>query len=508
MEQEMQQEICHCLTPDGMRALEAAAIGSGAVTASGLMARAGAGVVATVLERWPEQPRVAVILAGPGNNGGDGAVIARRLRALGWEVRLLTMGTPAPNSLAAEMLAAWQGENVSLGAQSLSQIPHDALVIDALFGTGLTRPLQGAARDAALWRAGEGAAHRLLAIDAPSGLCLERGVALGGIALRADLTVAFQTAKCGHLLAEGPALCGALTLADLGLAPWFDATKGQCLRLVQPPTAPDLDKQAGHKFDHGHLLVLGGGPGQGGAARLAARAALRIGAGLVTLGCPQAALPENAARLDAIMLHSIERAADLTARLRDPRITALCLGPGLGLDARAAGLVAAALAAHRPTVLDADALTLIAQDPDLRAALHPDCLLTPHIGEFARLAPDLAEALTARAKPELAQEAARRLGAPLLLKGHDTLIATPQGDRALHSASYAHAAPWLATAGSGDVLAGCAAGLMARGGAVAKSAEIAAWCHAAAARAFGPGLIAEDLPETLPRILAARIALK
>lgn len=262
-----------------------------------------------------------------------------------------------------------------------------------------------------------------------------------------------------------------------------------------------------HKYSHGHALVLAGGVGRGGAARLAARAALRIGAGLVTLACPRAALQENAARLDAIMLRPLRDGAALQNLLDDPRITALCLGPALGLGARETGLIGAAL--HRPpapraVILDADALTLLAQSPDLRAQLNPSCILTPHEGEFARLCPDLAAPLrlatTLKARAQIASQAARDLGAVVLLKGPLTVIAGPDGACESIAATGARAAPWLATAGSGDVLAGIITGLAARGVAPLQAAHWGACLHLEAALEFGPGLIAEDLPDLLPQV--------
>jgi ADP-dependent NAD(P)H-hydrate dehydratase / NAD(P)H-hydrate epimerase len=266
---------------------------------------------------------------------------------------------------------------------------------------------------------------------------------------------------------------------------------------------------SGHKFSNGAVLVLAGGAGQGGAARLAARAALRIGAGVVSLGCPPAALAENAARLEAVMLRLVTGPADLAAILADARITALCLGPALGLGAHQAALVAAALQGLRATVLDADALSLIARDRALFAALHSGCILTPHSGEFARLFPDLAAkqakagqtiAAKVAAKVAATSEAARRAGCVVLQKGAETVIAEPQGRCALHAATGARAAPWLATAGAGDVLAGMITGLLARGFGGFEAACTAAWLHVEAARSFGPGLIAEDLPDQLPQV--------
>ncbi|RKF13967.1 NAD(P)H-hydrate dehydratase [Roseovarius spongiae] len=268
-----------------------------------------------------------------------------------------------------------------------------------------------------------------------------------------------------------------------------------------------------HKFDHGHALVLSGGPGQTGAARLAARGALRIGAGLVTLGVPHSAQMEVASQTTALMLTPIDDADGLRSVLEDDRINALCLGPGMGVK-RAAEALEVLLGEGgvkpRPTTLDADALTALAGDAALFGALHDRCVLTPHGGEFARLFPDIAKRLReepmsgpAHSKVDATREAAKRAGCTVLFKGPDTVIAAPDGRCAINAAQYDRAAPWLATAGAGDVLAGFIAGLLARGFAPMQAAQAAAWLHVECARSFGPGLIAEDLPEELPRVFRA-----
>lgn len=271
-----------------------------------------------------------------------------------------------------------------------------------------------------------------------------------------------------------------------------------------------LAKQRAHKFAHGHALILSGGPGHTGAARLAARGALRIGAGLVTLGVPPSAQMEVAGHVTAVMLKRIADAEALEDALQDDRINALCLGPALGLGEAQAALVAAALAAIRPTVLDADALTLIAGDPALFAALHDRCVLTPHAGEFARLFPDVPEKLAAPAtqgpaysKVDATCTAAKRAGCTVLFKGPDTVIAAPDGCCTVNASVYDRAAPWLATAGSGDVLAGFITGLLARGFAPHDAASTGAWLHTECALSFGAGLIAEDIPEELPKVFKA-----
>lgn len=256
-----------------------------------------------------------------------------------------------------------------------------------------------------------------------------------------------------------------------------------------------------HKYDHGHALVLAGGPGKGGAARLAARAALRVGAGLVTVLSPRAAMAEHAAHLTSIMLRPLDRPEALAGILRDRRLNALCIGPGFGIGARTRRAVATALAAGRATVLDADALTSFADRPaELFGRLHQDCVLTPHDGEFARLfGPAPAEG------PErisAVSDAAQRAGCIILLKGPETLVAGAGGSVAVVRLRGATAAPWLATAGSGDVLAGLICGLLARGFSAVQAAEAAAHLHGLAGRRLGAGLIAEDLPDALPGVFA------
>ena len=259
----------------------------------------------------------------------------------------------------------------------------------------------------------------------------------------------------------------------------------------------------GHKYGHGHALVLAGGPGRTGAARLAGRGALRIGAGLVTIGCPQPALWEVAAHVTAVMVRPLDGAPGLREALEDARINALCLGPGLGLGADTQALVLEALRACRATVLDADALTRFERNPEvLFAALHSSCVLTPHGGEFRRLFPDIAGRLDAgnSSKAAATREAAARAGCVVLFKGAETVIADPSGRCSRNSSLGDRAAPWLATAGSGDVLAGFVTGLLARGFDPMRAAETAAWLHTECALSFGPGLIAEDLAEELPAV--------
>ncbi len=539
-----------------MRQVEIDAMARGDVTGLKLMERAGREVVGALLAEWPDAstgPQRAAVLCGPGNNGGDGFVIARLLRERGWDVRVWLRGDPdrlPPD--AAVNHARWieQGPVTALP----SPVPQSTCegligwvgaagttcyILDALFGIGLTRsiddPEDGLTRllaEVDSFRSKHQPRPRIVAVDVPSGLCADSGRvlrsdashltsgALGGHAVRADLTVTFHTLKPGHLLADGPSLCGRVVLADIGL-PW-PQPRADMLRAVPAPRTEHLAKHVGHKYSYGHALLLAGGCGRGGAARLAARGTLRIGAGLVTLAVPPAALQENAARLDAIMLRPLRDARALSDLLADPRYNAVAIGPGLGTSDREAELLDAVLdagrgagdrsaertaAEPRRVVLDADALTLLARDPNLFGRLHASCVLTPHEGEFARLFPEIAQRWHAPAskgpaysKVDAARDAARQAGATLLLKGPDTVVADPEGRIAIHAAVHERAAPWLATAGSGDVLAGFIAGLLARGFAPFEAACTAAWLHAECARSFGPGLVAEDLPEELPKV--------
>ncbi len=273
----------------------------------------------------------------------------------------------------------------------------------------------------------------------------------------------------------------------------------------------DLTKAGAQKYDHGHALIVSGGPGRTGAARMAARGALRIGAGLVTLACPLRALPEAAAQVTAVMLRGLDGPSGLGEILEDTRLNAVCLGPGLGLNQVTAELVRVVLETRRACVLDADALSRFQRMPEsLFGMLHEACVLTPHGGEFARLFPDIAEKLDAPAetgpaysKIDATREAAARAGCVVLFKGPDTVVADPEGRCSVNTAAYDRAVPWLATAGAGDVLAGFITGLLARGFSPMRAAETAAWLHVECARSFGPGLIAEDLPEELPKVLAS-----
>ena len=526
------------LTAAQMRAIELAAIESGEVTGLELMERAGRGVVEAIFEEWPElakSPGRAVVLCGPGNNGGDGFVVARLLKDRGWEVVVFLYGDPAklpPDARANYEQWRVSSHNAAIALCDLyetriadpARVLEANVVIDALFGTGLKRPLGWVHNE--VWGAFDldgGPVFRLVAVDIPSGVCADSGRIIRGKdetpvnsgeivlpyhALQAEMTVTFHRAKVGHYVSDAPNLCGKVVVKSIGLRARGEAWKSEFIKTASTSNYLLGKRNSDHKYSHGHAVIFSGGPAKTGAARLAARGALRIGAGLVTLGVPPAAQMEVAAQVTAIMLQRVEEAEGLADVLKDERLNALCLGPGLGIE-RARELVPAALEAKRATVLDADALTAFADDPVLLfSRLHENCVLTPHGGEFARLFPDIAEKLAATptkgpaySKVDATREAAKRAGCVVLFKGPDTVIAAPNGQCAINSAHYDRAAPWLATAGAGDVLAGFITGLLARGFSPMQAAETGAWLHVECARQFGPGLIAEDLPEQLPKVL-------
>jgi ADP-dependent NAD(P)H-hydrate dehydratase / NAD(P)H-hydrate epimerase len=460
-----------------------------------LMENAGRAVADSVARRHPPGVRVAVV-AGPGNNGGDGFVVARLLAERGYRARVVLVGDAGRLKGDARLAAErWSGPTETATPAAL--MPAD-VVIDALFGAGLDRPVEGAAR--AMIEAMNSAGAAIHAVDLPSGINGTSGEVMG-VAVRATHTVTFFRRKLGHLLLPGRLHCGDLEVADIGIpAGALDRIKPAAV--VNEPRlwanefpVPKVD---GHKYARGHAVVVSGGLSTTGAARLAARGALRAGAGLVTIASPRDALLVNAATSLAVMVRPVDGADQLTSFLSDARRNVVVLGPGGGVGAAMRELVLAALAGERSVVLDADALTSFAEAPQVLfaaiAGRSGATLLTPHQGEFNRLFNGVGA--QARSKLELAWEAARCSGAVVLLKGPDTVIAAPDGRAAITQ----NAPPWLATAGSGDVLAGFAAGCLAQGMSSFAAAAAAAWLHGEAAAEIGPALIAEDLPEALPRV--------
>lgn len=458
------------LTPEEMGRADALSPRLG-VLGTVLMENAGGAVARAIRARF--RPCRVLVLAGPGNNGGDGYVAARLLSQAGWPVRLAALAPARAGSDAALAAQGWDGPEAPFSPQ---EVQRADLVIDAVFGAGLTRDVTGAPADALR------AARRVVSVDVPSGVDGATG-AVRGYAPQAALTVTFFRKKPGHILLPGRGLCGETVLADIGMPP-------SVLDEVVPRTFenhPDLWQvprpgAASHKYSRGHVTVLGGGT-MTGAARLAADAARRAGAGLVTIAASE--------RGDVYRVGSpglLVSDAPLHDLLQDDRRHVWVCGPGLG-SAGARSALPVLLASHRQVVADADTFTAFAGEPD---ALRGVTVMTPHAGEFAR-----AFGPPAQDRVEAVRAAASRTGGVVLLKGADTIIADPDGHVAINST----APPWLATAGSGDVLAGLIAGLLAQGMPPWDAASAAAWLHGRAALHAGPGLIVEDLLPALTKAL-------
>ena len=466
-----------------MARADSAAIAAG-TPGIALMENAAAAVVRAVRRRWT--PRPALVLCGPGNNGGDGFGAAIGLAEAGWPVRVALYGARERlRGDAAEMARRWPGPVESPDPAAA----ECALVVDALFGAGLSRPVEGAA--AAMLEAVAASGAPAVAVDVPSGVAGDSGAVLG-TAAPAAVTVTFCRPRPAHLLTPGRALCGELEVTDIGIGPEIVAAVGRTATVNGPElwrARLPLPAADAHKYRRGHAVIAGGAR-MTGAARLAACAALRGGAGLVTVAAPDPALDVYRASLTAVMTRSL---ADWPALLADPRVTAVLVGPGNGVSAATRDRALDALAAGKASVLDADALTAFAGRPArlFAAARGRACVLTPHDGEYARLFDHDGDRL-ARARA-----AAETSGAVVLLKGPETVIAAPDG-RAVIGID---GPPTLATAGTGDVLAGIVTGLLATGANPFDSACIAAWLHASAAGS-APGLIAEDLPDRIPTALA------
>jgi hydroxyethylthiazole kinase-like uncharacterized protein yjeF len=479
-----QSGMAAALSVKEMYAADRFAIAAG-VASPVLMEAAGAAVARAILRRWKARP--VTILCGPGNNGGDGFVIARHLHGAGWPVRLALLG----DAKALKGDAAWAADGWTGGVEPLGTEALDGagLIVDALFGAGLDRPIEGVA--AAVLNAAADSNVPTVAVDVPSGLAGDTGQVLGTVA-PADLTVTFFRKKPAHLLLPGRTLCGEIRVADIGIPE-------AALEAIAPATwendpavwpealkAPRLD---GHKYRRGHVLVAAGA--MPGAARLAATAALRGGAGLSTIVCKPG---EEAICGAGIPLAVILRTAASPAAFAETAIavkaTSLVAGPGLGAGAR--GLVSAAAGTGLPAVIDADGLSAFADSPsELFDAVQGRAVLTPHDGEYARLFDQDGDRL------RRARFAARESGCVVLLKGGDTAIAAPDGRAAINI----NAPAWLATAGAGDVLAGMIAALLGQGVPHFEAACAAAWLHGAAAALAGPGLIADDLLNAIAPVI-------
>ena len=443
--------------------------------------------------------RAVVVVAGPGNNGGDGFVAARILAERGHKVRVSLVGERSRmKGDAAQAAARWNGPTE---AASPAAIVKEEVVIDALLGAGLDRAVEGLPR--AMIEAINASGAPVIAVDLPSGVNGTSG-AIMGAAVNAKRTVTFFRRKTGHLLMPGRLHCGELSVADIGI-PASVLDKINPSTFANEPTlwagAFPLPRPQGHKYSRGHAVVVSGGLSTTGAARLAARGALRIGAGLVTIASPREALAVNAAANLAIMVRPVDGAAELAEFLADKRRNAVALGPGGGVGAPMREQVRAALASEAAVVLDADALTSFADHEALLASEIAKCggrpvVFTPHQGEFERLFKAIANKSHLNSKLDEARRAAGSSGAIVLFKGADTVVAAPDGRASIA----ANARPTLATAGSGDVLTGMIAGLLAQGMPAFEAASAACWLHGEAAASFGPGLISEDLPEELPRV--------
>jgi NAD(P)H-hydrate epimerase len=451
-----------------------------------LMQNAGEAVVREIVRRWP--PRPVIVLCGPGNNGGDGFVIAVSLARIGWRVRVALLGNRKSLRGDARFHAArWTGpiEPVSPDA-----IEGAELVVDALFGSGLSRPL-----DPQVVQTLASVSQRavpLMAVDVPSGVMGDTGQSIG--AAQAACTVTFVRKKPAHVLLPGRELCGEIIVADIGIPPEvFESLSIDCWENGPSLWRQSLprSKSSGNKYTRGHALLCGGYP-MTGAARMAARAAARVGAGLTTIAVPEIAFSIYAAALTSIMVQPLAQDGDLARLLSDVRYTALMVGPGAGVNDHTRQTALQILGTGRAVLLDADAISVFASNvAELARAVHGPCVLTPHEGEFARLFD------VRGGKLERARAASRQSGAVIVLKGADTVIAAPDGRAIVNT----NAPASLATAGSGDVLAGLILGLLAQRMDVFWAAAAAVWMHGAAAEAFGPGLIAEDLPDLVPAVL-------
>jgi NAD(P)H-hydrate epimerase len=489
------------LTGAEMRAAERAAFARG-LPSFEAMRRAGVAVADAIIARWLSADAGEVhVLCGPGNNGGDGFVAAATLRAAGYRVTVHAVrDLHGYTGDAARAAALWQGDVRKPDPAAIAAVDRSAIVVDALFGIGLDRVLEGDA--AALIDAANGAAAKIVAVDIPSGVQADDGRILG-VAIEAAMTVTFGWRKLGHVLQPGAGRCGEIVMADVGFNVADLAAAAPRCWLNHPAlwaAAYPVPEPAHHKYQRGHALVVGGET-MTGAARLAARAARRVGVGLLTLAVPPEAWAIYAADQPGAIVRKVADPDALAALAADARLSALQVGSGLEPDGRTADLVRVCLAAGRPTVIDGGGLTALAGRDDLLRLVHGDVVMTPHEGEFARLFPDLAPG---ESKVARAREAARRLGCTIVLKGSDTVVAAADGTAIVSDGAPAT----LATAGSGDVLAGIVVGLLGLGMGGLQAAAMGVWLHARAAEGFGLGLIAEDLPDRLPGALAKTLAQK
>lgn len=474
------------LTPDEMAKADAAASASG-IGSFDLMERAGSAVSAAALRNWPGALRF-VLVCGPGNNGGDAYVAARHLAAAGADVAVFAFGEP--DRLRGDAMTAYQRSGLPAWPLAAYHPLAGDVVIDGIFGAGLSRDVPGEV--ARLMESVAAARVPVLAIDLPSGLCGLTGRVLDS-AFQAERTVTFMTRKPGHVLMPGRDLCGTIEVFDIGIPHRIIRASAGTVAVNGPDAwaacFPRADSGA-HKYRRGHLAVFSGGADKSGAARLSAAAGLTAGAGLVTIASPADAMAVQAPALTAVMLRQTDNEAELADWLSTAKLHAAVIGPGFGIGDRARRFTQRV--SSYPVVLDADAITSFADTPDLLfeafPAGEPHLVLTPHEGEFARLFPDLA-ADGDLGKVDKARAAAKRARAAIVYKGADTVIAAPDGRALINE----NAPPWLATAGSGDVLAGIIGALLAQGMPAFEAAAAGVWLHGEAGKQGGRGLTAETL---------------
>jgi hydroxyethylthiazole kinase-like uncharacterized protein yjeF len=486
--------LLELLTAEEMNRAEQLAIEAGKSSLT-LMENAGRGVAEEVVRRFPRGSKVTV-LCGPGNNGGDGFVAARYLRERGYQVRLALYGRQEDlNRETKEMARRW---DEAIEPMSLNSLEGAQIIVDGIYGAGLRDSVNGV--PAQIIEEVTARALPVVAIDVPTGIDATRGD-IHGLAFKAQATVTFFRRKTGHVLLPGRLYCGDVRAVDIGIP-------SSVLADIAPRTFtndPDFWlryfprlKIDGHKYDRGHGVIVSGPMESTGAARLAARSSLRVGSGVVTVATSKAAFYINAAHLTAIMLAPFDGPSGLMDVLSDTRITAVCIGPGAGPDPEVRDLVSAVLASEATAVLDAEGITAFSEEPallfDQIKARPTPVILTPHEGEFRRVFPELDNT---GSKLDRARRAAEISGAVVILKGPDTVVAAPDN---LASVSE-NAPPWLATAGSGDVLSGLVTGLLAQGMAAFDAAAAAVWIHSEIGHAYGPGLTADDMPELIPGVM-------
>jgi len=450
------------------------------VTGISLMGKAGQAVAKAVCEIMPEG-RV-LVLCGPGNNGGDGFVAAAVLGKLGYQVQLCSMvPISGLKGDALHFAREWQGSVVhELGEADFSSAD---IIIDALFGAGLTRPLDGTCCNYAEWSREK----RVVSVDMPSGVSGDTGEIVGDVAFDAEKTVTFFMKKTGHCLYPGADLCGDVLVADIGVPQEVTAK----LSLLCKENHPDLwsgqiprYRYSQHKYHFGHSLVWGGE--MSGAGRLAAMSALRVGSGLVTVLCSEADRLVYALTSPSLIIDEHKDRSELTAFFKNRKVSAFVLGPGGGRSDSFKSFVSDALEyCSVPGVLDADAISVFEEKPEqLLSLLSDQVVMTPHEGEFKKLFPEVRGS-----RLERARQAATKAGCILVLKGADTIIAAPDGRTVINT----NAPYWLARGGTGDVLAGIITGLLAQGVSVFDAACAGVWLHGDAARRAGSGMIADDL---------------